>query len=340
MALLRGDVPTTEEKHHEGAAIARELGDDAIVGRFLEAEGYLAFMGDDLGRARPLLEESLALAERRGDRMAIAVSHHTVAQVARLDGRFDDAAAHYREALRFGHELGDAAAMSEPLQGLAAVAIATGAADRGVRLLAANDAIRERLGGGPPPEWLRLGDPLADARRSLGDDAYQLAWDAGRKLTFDEAFALGRQQRGYLFADQHPRAGEGGRRWANGCHRRGRQLVLVDQPIEEPYQRLVPRQDGGRAQAALIQRHDEGLELIRLQIGHPGWQALRNKERLQLGDGRRIRAPGGCRPAVGGEVPDEGLSQVVEIGLVGGGCRLVHRKISSHPYRSGELSTV
>jgi predicted ATPase/class 3 adenylate cyclase len=190
VAMLRGDVPTTQAKFQEGMAIARELGNDAIVARFLEAEGYLAFMGDDLARARPLLEESLVLAERRGDRMAIAVGHHTVAQVARLDGRFEDAAAHYREALRFGQELGDAASMSEPLQGLAAVAIATGDAERGVRLLGANEAIREQLGGGPPPEWLRLGDPLADAKRSLGDEACQRAWEAGRDLTVDDAVAL------------------------------------------------------------------------------------------------------------------------------------------------------
>jgi hypothetical protein len=195
VAMLRGDMTTTESKFVEGKAIARELGDDAIIARFLEAEGYLAFMSDDLARARPLLEESLALAEARGDRMAIAMSHHTVAQVARLDGRLDDAATHYRDALRFGHELGDAASMIEPLQGLAAVAIASGDAERGVRLFGANEAIRERLGGGPPPEWLRLGDPFTPAREILGEDGYQRAWAAGRELTVDEAVGLALAER-------------------------------------------------------------------------------------------------------------------------------------------------
>jgi predicted ATPase/class 3 adenylate cyclase len=190
VSMLRGDVATVEVKFGEGMAIARELNDEAIIARFLAAAGYLAFMGDDLAKARTLLEESLTLAERMGDRMAIAVGHHTVAQVARLDGRFEDATAHYRDALRFGQELGDAASMSEPLQGLAAVAVATGDPERGVRLLAANDAIREQLGGGPPPEWLRLGDPLADARHSLGAEAYQRAWESGRELSVDEAVAL------------------------------------------------------------------------------------------------------------------------------------------------------
>ena len=79
--------------------------------------------------------------------------------------------------------------MTEPLQGLAAVLVATGDAERGVRLLGANDAIRDRLGGGPPPEWLRLGDPLADAKGMLGGVAHAAAWEEGRRLSVDGAVA-------------------------------------------------------------------------------------------------------------------------------------------------------
>jgi predicted ATPase/class 3 adenylate cyclase len=186
-AALVGDMETVTRKLEEGAAIGRELGDDRLVGRFVEYEGYMAFMGDDLDRARGLLEDSLALAERHNDRMWIATAHHTVAQVARLQGRLGDARDHYRAALEFGHELGDAAALTEPLQGLAAVAIKEGHAALGARLLGANAAIRERLGGGPPPEWLRLGDPLAEARDMLPPDEYERAWQEGRALSVDEA---------------------------------------------------------------------------------------------------------------------------------------------------------
>jgi hypothetical protein len=69
------------------------------------------------------------------------------------------------------------------------VAIATGDTERGVRLLGANAAIRERLGGGPPPEWLRLGDPLSDARNVLSDDAYRRAWETGLAMSVDAAVA-------------------------------------------------------------------------------------------------------------------------------------------------------
>jgi tetratricopeptide (TPR) repeat protein len=188
-AALIGDMPKVMARIDEGTAIGRELGDDAILGRFLQAGGYMAFMGDDLETARSALEESLQVAERGTDRFAVGVAHHTVGQVARLQGRYDDAARHYREALRIWGAFGDAAQITEPLQGLAAVMILTGQTEDGIRWLAANQAIRERLGGGPPPEWLRLGDPLAVAREALGDASYQRAWQAGLALSLEQILA-------------------------------------------------------------------------------------------------------------------------------------------------------
>jgi predicted ATPase/class 3 adenylate cyclase len=189
-AALVGDMAAVEAKLAEGEAIGRELGDDSILGRFLQAAGYMAFMRDQLEAARGPLEEALDVALRGSDPAAIFIGHHTVAQVARLQGRLPEAAGHYREAIRLGFELGDIAQMTEPLQGLAAVLVATGETERGAQLLGANAAIRERLGGGPPPEWLRLGDPLGDARRTLGADAADRAFWAGKALTDREAVDL------------------------------------------------------------------------------------------------------------------------------------------------------
>jgi len=186
-AALVGDLASVTARLAEGTEIGRELGDDSILGRFLQAAGYMAFMGDRLDEARGPLEEGLKVALRGTDPAAIAVGHHTVGQVARLQGHPDDAARHYREAIRITNELGDTAQMTEPLQGLAAVLVALGEPERGVRLLGANVAIRERLGGGPPPEWLRLGDPLGEARRLLSAEAYNQAWEAGLAMSVDEA---------------------------------------------------------------------------------------------------------------------------------------------------------
>jgi predicted ATPase/class 3 adenylate cyclase len=186
-AALIDDLASVTARLDEGTQIGRELGDDAILGRFLQAAGYMAFMGDHIDEARGPLEEGLEVALRSTDPSAIVVGHHTVGQVARLQGRLDDAARHYREAIRITNDVGDTAQMTEPLQGLAAVLVSMGEPERGVRLLGANAAIRERLGGGPPPEWLRLGDPLGEARRLLGEEAYSRAWEAGLGMSDDEA---------------------------------------------------------------------------------------------------------------------------------------------------------
>jgi predicted ATPase/class 3 adenylate cyclase len=189
MASIRGDMAAVQAAFEEGMLLAREVNDEGLILRFLEAQGYMAFMTDDLETARSALEEALAMAVASGEAFAVATSHHTVGQVARLQGRLDDAAEHYRTAIAMASKLGDTVAMTEPLQGLAAVLIAGDEPEVGVRLLGANAGIRERAGGGPPPEYLRLGDPFTAARVRLGDERYDAAWEAGKALTAEEAAA-------------------------------------------------------------------------------------------------------------------------------------------------------
>jgi predicted ATPase/class 3 adenylate cyclase len=189
MAAIRGDMEAVGAAFAEGKILARDLGDAGLLLRFLEAEGYTAFMSDDLETARTVLDEALAMAEASDDAFAVATSHHTVGQVARLQGRLDDAAVHYRSAIAVASRIGDTVALTEPLQGLAAVLIAGDDPETGLRLLGANAGIRERAGGGPPPEYLRLGDPFTVARERLGDDRYEATWEAGRALSVEEAIA-------------------------------------------------------------------------------------------------------------------------------------------------------
>jgi hypothetical protein len=189
MAAIRGDMDAVRSAFTEGKDLAREVGDAGLALRFLEAEGYTAFMTDDLETARSVLEEALAMAEASGDSFAVATSHHTVGQVARLQGRLEDAAVHYRSAIAMASQMGDTVAVTEPLQGLAAVLIVGDDPERGVRLLGANASIRERAGGGPPPEYLRLGDPFTPARERLGDERYQAAWEAGKAMSAEDAIA-------------------------------------------------------------------------------------------------------------------------------------------------------
>lgn len=189
MLSLRGDMEGSMAKIREGAALALQIGDPQLEFQFVSGEGYTAFMIGDLASARRVLVDALAIAERTGNQFAIGSAHHMIAQVARIDGRSSEAAEHYREAIQIASRMGDTVALTEPLQGLAAVLVASGDGERGVRLLGANDAIRERAGGGPPPEWLRLGDPFSVAREQLGNEQYQAAWEVGRGMSVEQAVA-------------------------------------------------------------------------------------------------------------------------------------------------------
>jgi hypothetical protein len=61
-----------------------------------------------------------------------------------------------------------------------------------VRLAGAAESLRQQVGGRAPLEFLAgfLGDPEAEARAYLPQDAAQRAWDEGRAMSVDAALAL------------------------------------------------------------------------------------------------------------------------------------------------------
>lgn len=185
MAMMSGDFELANTRFGEGVQAAGEIDNQAMLLKLLVAQGYVRFMADELADAREIVEEALRVAQSTGSLFDLSAAQHTMGQVDRLQGRFDAAAGHYRESIRTIVKLGSTEVV-EPVQGLAAVAVATGDPLRGVRLLGGAEAIRERMGGGPPPEWIRLGDPLGDVRSLVGDEAVDRAMAEGKAMSDDE----------------------------------------------------------------------------------------------------------------------------------------------------------
>ncbi len=193
MARLGGDLEEARRLAAEGAALARKVGNQALLRQHVGVQGYTALMEDDFAAARPLVEEALAIAEADQSQFELANAYHMIGQIDRLEENYEDAAPSYRRAVEILRELGSAAPMIEPLQGLAAVAVASGDSIRCARLLGAVEALRERIGGGPPPEWIRLGDPLEEARQAIGSEQVDEALSEGRAMQDNEIvrYALG-----------------------------------------------------------------------------------------------------------------------------------------------------
>jgi hypothetical protein len=64
--------------------------------------------------------------------------------------------------------------------------------DDALRLAAASESAREVAGGGSMPGFAGLleGDPAAEARAHLSNDAAERAWEDGLSMSVDEAAAL------------------------------------------------------------------------------------------------------------------------------------------------------
>ena len=72
---------------------------------------------------------------------------------------------------------------------------------------------------------------------------------------------------------------------------------------------MVAGQDGRRSQLALVQGHEEGVDVIRLQLAHRRRQTPAREERLELVDDRTVCRASRCGSAVGGEVAHERAAQ-------------------------------
>ena len=106
-----------------------------------------------------------------------------MAQAQHFLGRFAQARQNFGEALCLAPEANDLASATIALGPLSNLESAAGDHDRAVRLWAAAEAIKQRIGGGAPAEIMRVSDPSAAATLARGEDAVGRAWAEGWAMT-------------------------------------------------------------------------------------------------------------------------------------------------------------
>jgi hypothetical protein len=180
-----------ERLQQDSLAIWRELGDRPGELRALVGVCQLLVALGDVDRAEPLSRELLEVAEDAGDLRSRHFACHFLGDCALIRGDCEASEQRYRESLRAALPLGDVLETSFEVQGVGMSAAGRGDLDRGIRLAGAGHALWESIGA---TLSVRFWDELLDryigaARRELGADG-EAAWEAGRKLGFDEAVAL------------------------------------------------------------------------------------------------------------------------------------------------------
>ncbi|HYU57168.1 MAG TPA: AAA family ATPase, partial [Actinomycetota bacterium] len=228
----QGDRVAAGAFYEEALAIERELGDPIRTAEALYNLAFVV-AGDDLEASTRMLEESRDLFRRAGDERGVAqVLTMLVMQDAQA-GHWDRVIASLEEVVATWRRVGDrlhlafdlvwlafaygrigrrAEAWSTALEsldlfrevdnptgiGIALIDLAFLATWEGrhldaIKLAAAYESMRERVGGPPGAiGGLLEGDPAAEARLHVSEESAQRAWEDGQAMTVDQAVALAR----------------------------------------------------------------------------------------------------------------------------------------------------
>jgi predicted ATPase/class 3 adenylate cyclase len=234
IAWWSGDVPATSRFYEKALTIERELGDPTRIAEALynlafplagpenieaprdlleESLAHFQAADDESGSARVLTmlalgdalagdwnnyvartEDAVAIWRRIGDRFHLADDLVALAFAYNGVGRNAEARSAALEALDLGLELDNPLGIGGALLALAAQGNREGRHQDAIRLIGAVESITERVGGGPPMEFMMefIGDPEAEARAHLPKEEATSARDEGRAMTVKEAVTLAR----------------------------------------------------------------------------------------------------------------------------------------------------
>jgi predicted ATPase/class 3 adenylate cyclase len=133
----------------ESLAIAREIGDKAMVAHVLQTLGLAAFGQGNIAEARQHFVEALALQEQLGDKREVAAALNALAQLHRVEGASDTAEPLYRRVLSLARELKDREGIAIALLNLAMVAIARRLGEAAREMLLEVASIVKEIGSKP-----------------------------------------------------------------------------------------------------------------------------------------------------------------------------------------------
>lgn len=151
--------------------------------------GLVAHQERDFVRARPLLEESVALYKELGDRWHTALSLSTLARVETVQSNYVAAVSLHKESLALYRQIGNNN-FASVLEGLADVAVRQGQPALAAQMWGAAEALRQHIGAPLPPVYRADYErSVAAARTQLGEKAFVAAWAEGRTMTPEQALA-------------------------------------------------------------------------------------------------------------------------------------------------------
>jgi predicted ATPase/DNA-binding SARP family transcriptional activator len=189
IATMLGDYDRAERLLDDAEKYADELPFAGSQGMVRNAKGRLARLRGDVDQALELHETAIAYYEEGDAHGGLAWSHSCAGYAAEMKGNLEVALDHHLRALAHARTTGDVFAIAQGLEGIGVTLTAAGEPARGVTLIHAGLALRERSGGPlPSGERFDVDRALAIASEALDDGAYAQA--VARGTAIDMAGAL------------------------------------------------------------------------------------------------------------------------------------------------------
>jgi predicted ATPase/class 3 adenylate cyclase len=184
------DMAAARAFYEDAAELYGELGDEHMLMVTIRGLAWACLELGDAERGRALHEENLQRARALGNTRIEGITLGALSTYHIEDGRLDVALPMLLGSHRLHEQVGDPMQTAFDIFRFAMLLTAAGTDDAATTVLAAADA-RAADAGVDLQKWdPAVGKILAELRARLGQAAFETAWERGRELKADEAFAL------------------------------------------------------------------------------------------------------------------------------------------------------
>jgi tetratricopeptide (TPR) repeat protein len=188
LAWLEGKVSEARTLYERALVVVRRLGDRRLLILDLLSLAVVRSEAGDLEGAARDADEPMSLAGEMGNPILVAHAAYTIGRIACGRDDWPRGREHLTQALRLAQERSVSALIAACLEVLAAIASREGAVERAARLFGASESLREaRVWPRATVDQARHEGEVEAARAALGEKAFTAAWEAGRRMTLDEA---------------------------------------------------------------------------------------------------------------------------------------------------------
>jgi predicted ATPase/DNA-binding CsgD family transcriptional regulator len=195
VSVAVGDNSEAVSLAQRATEVLRRTDDYVGAAVALEAWGEAEFLRNNLGAARQMFDESLALSRQLPNPFLVGRRLTRLGQVAREQGDEVQAEILIDEALEVSTKVGDSSGATMAMAALAGVGFAEGLASWAARLLGAVAQLQEEAGSAL---WffdrLKFEADIEAARRDLGAQAFDAAWRQGQSMTAKQALEHARKR--------------------------------------------------------------------------------------------------------------------------------------------------